>query len=78
MINLVKDPKNQIIEYLLLLDPSLFINDVNTRANIRSLQLEAGIEHSINCGLDRLPLHRHKIDERVIEIENDGRDQSVE
>src|SRR6185436_13810156 len=37
-------------------------------------QLETGVDHAVDGGVDRGPLHFHEVGEGVVEIENDGSD----
>src|ERR1700690_1723231 len=75
VIYLVKNSKNQIIENLLILDSAFFVYCIYSRFDVSTFEFETGVEHCVNGSLDGLSLHRHKIDERVIEIEYDGLDQ---
>ena len=74
MVDLIEYPENEIVEDLLVFDTPLLVNCIDARLDLCAFQFEAGIEHSIDGSLDRLPLHSHEVHKRVIEIEYDGAD----
>src|SRR5579872_2451300 len=75
MIYLVEYAKNKIVENLLIFYSAFFIDRIDACFNIRAFQIEARVKHRVDRGFYRLPLHRHEIDERVIEIEYNGLNQ---
>ena len=66
---------------VLVLKSELLVDRVDPLADVFARQLEPGVDHALDRGLDGVALHAHEVDEGVVQVEDDradhGRDDPV-
>ena len=66
----------QPVEDALVLEALLLVDRVDARAHRFPRQVEPGVDHAVDGRGDRVRLHLHEVDQRIVEVEYDRADHA--